>query len=385
MARRARATTYPRAGEVEVNRRLIESVVTAHLGKTFPAAQIAIYVRGQCAYENAFGVLDPEHPQSPSANLQSLFDLASVTKLFTVAAWMTFVEQGQVALDQSVCEILPEFTGARAIEPYPDPLNPGAVVQVVPLTEARADARRVTWRHLLAHNSGLPAWLPLWKLPQRAARRQRALTCAFAYPTGARVVYSDIGLILVGFALEKLAGTSLDAVIHARVTAPLGLDSIGFGPLFIDNVAPTEFYAHHNRRMCGEVHDENAWSLGGVAGHAGLFGTARDLATFGEALRTHRLLKRETLAEMTRLQAEDGTTRRGLGFALWSPDPSASGHPFSEQAFGHTGFTGTSLWIDPPRELVVACLTNRVYYGRANAEAIGAFRVALHRAIIAAC
>lgn len=365
-----------------MNLRSIESVITTHLGKTFPAAQIAIYARGQLAYENAFGVLDPENSQSSTTNLQSLFDLASVTKLFTVAALMTFVEQGRLTLDQLVCEILPEFTGARAIEPYPDPLNPGAMVQIVPPTDARADASRVTFRHLLAHNSGLPAWLPLWRLPKREARRQRALTCAFAYPTGMRVVYSDIGLILVGFALEKLAGKSLDAVIHERVTAPLGLDSIGFGPLPPDNVAPTEFYTHQNRRMRGEVHDENAWSLGGVAGHAGLFGTARDLATFGEALRTHRLLKPETLAEMTRVQAQDGATRRGIGFMLWSPDPSASGHPFSEQAFGHTGFTGTSLWIDPLRELVVACLTNRVYYGRGNAEAIGAFRVALHRAVV---
>jgi CubicO group peptidase (beta-lactamase class C family) len=133
--------------------------------------------------------------------------------------------------------------------------------------------------------------------------------------------------------------------------------------------------------MCGEVHDENAWSLGGVAGHAGVFGNARDLASFGEALRTHRLLKRETLDEMTRLQAQDGAVRRGIGFALWSPDPGAASNPLSEQSFGHLGFTGTSLWIDPTRELVIACLTNRVYYGRNNANEIGAFRVALHRTI----
>jgi CubicO group peptidase (beta-lactamase class C family) len=361
----------------------IESVVLEHLGKTFPAAQIAVYVRGQLAYEDAFGVLDPE--TSPhAATPQTRFDFASVTKLFTTAAFMTLVEQRVVSLDQRVCEVLPEFTGIRAIEPYPDPLTPHAMVHVVPPTDARADASAVTFRHLLAHNAGLPAWLPLWKLPRREARRLAVLACAFAYPMGTRVVYSDIGLILVGFALEKIAGKSLDAIVYERVTAPLGLDSIGYGPLPPEDVAPTEFYTHQQRRMRGEVHDENAWSLGGVAGHAGLFGTARDLAMFGEALRTHRLLARETLAEMTRLQAEEGVTRRGIGFTLWSPDPSASGHPFSQQAFGHTGFTGTSLWIDPARELVVACLTNRVYYGRANAEAIVAFRVALHRAIVAA-
>jgi len=358
----------------------IESLVHSHLGKTFPAAQLAIWMRGERMYLNAFGHLDPEQTSQPT-NLQTRFDFASVSKLFTVAALMTFVEEGRVALDQPVCELLPEFVGARAIEPYPDPLKPGAVVQVVSTTRARVDARQVTLRHLLAHNSGLPAWLPLWKSDKREERRATALTCAFAYPTGTRVVYSDIGLILVGFTLEKLAGESLDAIVRERVTAPLGLASVGYGPIPPDNVAPTEFYAHQQRRMCGEVHDENAWSLGGVAGHAGVFGTARDLAAFGEALRTNRLLKRETLAEMTRLQAQDGAVRRGIGFVLWSPDPDSASHPLSTQSFGHTCFTGTSLWIDPTRDLMIACLTNRVYYGRDNADALMRFRVALHRAI----
>jgi len=213
-------------------------------------------------------------------------------------------------------------------------------------------------------------------------RRAIALTCAFACPTGAHVIYSDIGLILVGFALEALGGKSLDAIVYERVAAPLGLESIGYGPLMPDNVAPTEWYAHQNRRMRGEVHDENAWSFGGVAGHAGIFGNASDLALFGEALRTNRLLSRETLAEMTRVQAHDGALRRGIGFVLRSPDPDAAGNPLSEQAFGHTGFTGTSLWIDPARDLVIACLTNRVYYGRDHAEAIIRFRVVFHRTIV---
>lgn len=359
----------------------LNSIFHEHLNKTFPAAQIAIRVRGETMYENAFGVLDPVSPDTGHTSLDTRFDFASVSKLFTIAAFTTFVEQGRIALDQPVCAILPEFVGARVIAPYPDPLKPGAFVQVVPASDARVDASRITFRNLLAHNSGLPAWLPLWKSEKRQARRITALTCDFAYPTGARVVYSDIGLILIGFALEALAGKSLDAIVYERVTAPLGLDSIGYGPIPCDNVAPTEFYAHQNRRMCGEVHDENAWSLGGVAGHAGVFGNARDLAVFGDALRTHRLLQRETLAEMTRLQAQDGAVRRGVGFALWSPDPSAASNPLSEKSFGHLGFTGTSLWIDPTRDLVVACLTNRVYYGRDNAEGIGAFRVALHRAI----
>ncbi|MBI5035695.1 MAG: serine hydrolase [Chloroflexi bacterium] len=360
----------------------IDSSAAEHLGKTFPAAQIEIRVRGEIVYANAFGFLDSE-TKSRVTNHESRFDLASVSKLFTVTAFMTLVEQGRVALDQPVCEILADFVGERAITAYPDPLKPGAFVQVVPEQNARADASRVTFRNLLTHNSGLPAWLGLWKIDSREKRRDAAIQSAFAYPLGARVVYSDIGLILLGFAIEKITGQSLDQAVRERVTQPLGLDSIGYGPISCDNVAPTEFYAHQNRRMCGEVHDENAWSLGGVAGHAGLFGCARDLAAFGEMYRQGGapLLKRETVEEMTCLQAQDGAVRRGIGFALWSPDPGAASNPLSERTYGHTGFTGTSLFIDPQRDLVAAVLTNRVYYGRNNANAIGEFRVALHRAV----
>ncbi len=359
--------------------------ITNYLPKTFPAAQIEIIHRGESVFSECFGYLDPE-TQLQTTNRQTRFDLASVSKLFTVAALMTCVEEGRVALDQRVGEFLPEFSGARPIAPYPDPLHPGGFVQVVDADNERVDAGAVTFRHLLAHNSGLPAWLPLWKLPTQDALRVRAATLQtnFAYPTGTRVVYSDIGLIVLGWALEKICAASLRDSVHARVTAPLGLASISFGPIDADNAAPTEFYAHQGRRMCGEVHDENAFALGGVAGHAGLFGAAREVARFGEVLRRggEGWLKQETIDEMTRLQVQDGAVRRGLGFALWSPDPAAASHPLSEKSFGHLGFTGTSLWIDPARELVIACLTNRVYYGRENVGAMSAFRVALHRAIV---
>jgi CubicO group peptidase (beta-lactamase class C family) len=174
--------------------------------------------------------------------------------------------------------------------------------------------------------------------------------------------------------------------VAERVTEPAGLERthylpIGPGWAPADNVAPTELCAWRGRRVAGEVHDENAASLGGVAGHAGLFSTAADVAAFGQIFLDggQPLLRADTVAEMTKPQHED----RGLGFALWSPDPTASGHPFSTRAFGHTGFTGTSLWIDPERELVVALLTNEVYHGRANRR-IGALRSALHRAVVAA-
>jgi len=206
--------------------------------------------------------------------------------------------------------------------------------------------------------------------------------------------------------IETLTGQRLDAAIRDRVTLPLGLKRTGFRPLpaaaqgspgtpdvpgTLDvpaNIAPTEFCAWRGRRIVGEVHDENAWRLGGIAGHAGIFSTAADIAAFGQCLLDGGapLLSKATVAEMTRIQAEAGSpherVRRGLGFALWSADPEASSNPFSQRVFGHTGFTGTCLWIDPERALVVAFLTNEVYHGR-EGRGIGALRVAVHRSIVA--
>jgi CubicO group peptidase (beta-lactamase class C family) len=389
----------------------IEAVIHQYLGRTFPAAALIITRDDDEVYARAFGTLDPaaDNSQLPMlkhrfavtnyqlpVTLDTLFDLASVTKLFTVTALMTYVEAGRIALDQPVCAVLTEFVGARRITPYPHPLKPGEVVIVVPSTAETADAGRVTFRHLLTHSSGLPAWLPLFREGSRERAYQMALQSEFAYPMGGRVVYSDIGLILLGLALERIAGQRLDAIVRERVTKPLGLESIMYNPtktpkgfrnlsgLDVPNSAPTEICAWRKRRLTGEVHDENAGGMDGIAGHAGLFGTAREVAALGQMyLRGGApLLKRETMQELTHLQAQDGDVRRGLGFALWSPNLDASSNPFSPQTYGHTGFTGTSLWIDPTRELVVACLTNRVYYGRDNADDLARFRVMLAQAIV---
>jgi CubicO group peptidase (beta-lactamase class C family) len=274
----------------------------------------------------------------------------------------------------------------RPVAPYEDPLNPGRMV-LPDVENEMVDATKVTFRNLLAHNSGLPAWRPLFKETGAAEARHKALTTPFFYQTGRRVVYSDIGLILLGMAVEKLCGLRLDEAVYQRVTRPLRLRSTSFLPIGekrydSTNIAPTEICPWRGRRIVGEVHDENAARLGGIAGHAGLFSTAADLVWFGQMFLDEGkpLLKPETVAEMTRPQAEQGPTRRGLGFALWSPDAENSSNPFSQRAFGHTGFTGTSLWIDPERQLVVALLTNRVYYGR-DPAGIQAYRVRVHRAI----
>lgn len=375
-----------------------------------PAAQLVVRWRGEVVFARAYGYLDPEtrtHPTQPDTR----FDMASVTKLFAVTAFMTLVEEGRVALDQPVCTVLPAFAGLRPIRPYEDPLAPGGLVTVSEAAE-QVDAGAVTFRHLLIHTSGLPAWRPLFQEPDAEAARQLALNTFFSYPTGARVVYSDIGLILLGMAMETLTSQPLDVAVRERVTAPLGLKQTGYLPVSLQpsaaggpspegalhpsssaslsilppsDIAPTEFCTWRGRRMVGEVHDENAWRLGGVSGHAGIFSTAAEIAAFGQCYLDGGapLLRAATVAEMTRLQAETGAVRRGLGFVLWSPDPEASSHPFGPRTFGHTGFTGTSLWIDPDRALVVALLTNDVYYGR-QGRGIAPLRVAVHQAIVAA-
>ncbi len=366
------------------------------IGVVTPAAQLVVRFHGDVVFSEAFGWLDPETRAYPTQR-DTLFDMASVSKLFTVTAFMTLVEEGRVALDTPVGAVLPEFGGLRPIQPYEDPLNPGGMVAVAE-NSGFVDASRITFHDLLTHTSGLPAWRPLYRQPSVEAARQMASDTFFSYPTGTQVVYSDIGLILLGMAIERLTGQSLDAAVRNHVTAPLELRNTRYLPVAsvesvqaVENIAPTEFCAWRNRRIVGAVHDENAYRLGGVAGHAGVFSTAEDIAAFGQMFldrptgqrRGFPLLLSSTVDAMTRCYTDGIGTRRGLGFALWLPDPEASSNPFSQRAFGHTGFTGTCLWMDPERNLVVALLTNEVYNGRQN-RGIAGLRVAVHQAIIAA-
>lgn len=354
-----------------------------------PAIQLVIRRHGRVIYQGHAGWLDPERQAHPAGD-DTLFDLASLTKLFTTTGFMLLVEAGRVALDQPVATVLPEFSGQRPVRPYEDPLHWGQMVPPIENQPLIVDASQITFRHLLTHTSGLPAWRPFKDQPDAPAARRLALETFFSYAPGTRILYSDVGLILLGMAVERLARKPLERWIEDQIAAPLHLSNTRFFPLSAGevpadpgNVAPTEFCRWRGRRIVGEVHDESASRLGGVAGHAGLFANAADLATFGQMFLDggHPLLRRETVSEMVREQAANDEARRGLGFHLWSPDPEASSNPFSPQTFGHTGFTGTSLWIDPRRTLVVALLTNEVYYGRDDRK-IGALRVRVHRAIV---
>ena len=175
------------------------------------------------------------------------------------------------------------------------------------------------------------------------------LKSAFAYPTGTRVVYSDVGFMVLGRVIESLTAWPLDQAMRMLVQRPLNL-SIRYGPVTDHPVAPTEVCPWRHRRLVGEVHDENAASLHGIAGHAGLFGTAADVATLGQVFLAEGdgFLSPRLVHESIRRQIDN----RGLGWLMRSPEGSPSGRSFSETSFGHTGFTGTSLWVDPQRQLV---------------------------------
>ncbi|NPA90153.1 MAG: beta-lactamase family protein [Chloroflexi bacterium] len=364
----------------------LDRLLTSGLGRVYTAAAVHIRHRGETIYERVVGHPNPEASPTP-ARIDTLFDLASLTKLFTTTAFLTLVDEGIISLTTPVADVLPEFQGLRPIRPYEHPLNPGEWVTVDP--DGEVDAGTITFHHLLTHTSGLPPWHPLYRLPTDRIR-PTVLHTFFSYQPGTHVLYSDVGLILLGWAVEALTGLPLDRAIQERVADPLGLTTLAYRPVgrtrFQPNIAATEVCAFRGRRMWGEVHDENAWALGGIAGHAGLFATVRDVAAFGQAW-LDRLGDRGTLPisghlarQAVREQARENEVRRGWGWALRAPVPEGFTYPLGEQAFGHTGFTGTSLYIDPEREVVIAALTNRVYFGR-DPQGITAWRRALHEEV----
>jgi CubicO group peptidase (beta-lactamase class C family) len=330
----------------------------------FPGAISVVGTRDGVLASYAVGRIDWS-ANAPVPDERTLWDLASLTKVVGMTtAMMQLVEQERVDLDAPVVRYLPEFAGDGK--------------------------ERVTIRHLLTHSSGLPSWRPLYK---EATTADTALAVVFATALdtvpGARMVYSDLGAILLGKVVERVSGESLDAYVARHVTGPLGMTSTMYRPdaSLRDRVAPTEFDPWRQRHIRGEVHDENAYALGGVSGHAGLFSTAADLTRFarmllsGGTLDGVRVLRPATIAQFTAVQ-DPGLSHRALGWETPSGQNSA-GRRMSARAFGHTGFTGTSLWMDPERGVFVLLLTNRVNPSRQNTR-IGLVRVALADAAIAA-
>ena len=296
-------------------------------------------------------------PERIAATVDTIFDLASLTKpLATTLLALMAVEAGTIRLDDPAAVYLDEFD--------------------------REGVRGITLRHLLTHTSGLPKWVPLYVTPGDPARVVAAIAALpLVAPIGADVLYSDPNFIVLGIALERATGRTLDILFDVAVARPLGLASTGFRPepSARGRIAASETGNAYERGMAGElagdysawrtdvvwgeVHDGNAHFLGGVAGHAGLFGTAREATRLAEQFLPGGALLHEpaTLALVRTNFTPGGAEHRSIGWMLASSPNCSAGPAMPPDAFGHTGFTGTSVWVDPHARRVVTLLTNRTH------------------------
>lgn len=338
----------------------------------FPGAVLAVGWKGQLSIHPSGRLARGSKARKVAAD--SIYDVASLTKpIVTSTAAMMLMQQQRLDLDAPVENYIPDFSAAAKSDPDP------------------AWRARVSVRMLLLHNSGLPAHRDFYKEAKgHAAILARVLAEPLVREPGTQIEYSDLGFILLGEIIERLTGESLDAVAAREIFLPLGMDRSMFNPprRLRPEIAPTEIDSAYRRRLiCGEVHDENAWAMGGIVGHAGLFSTAGDVAIFAQMILNggiyghRRLLSRAIVEEFTSKVAI-GNSAGTTGWDVPS-ERSSSGRYFSSKSFGHMGFTGTTLWIDPEKDLFVILLTNRVNPTRANQQ-IRQVRPAVHDAIIEA-
>jgi serine-type D-Ala-D-Ala carboxypeptidase len=371
-----------RWSEVEsaFNRAVEEGVV--------PGAAIVARRGGEIAFEGAFGSRQTVPERSPM-KLDTVFDLSSLTKaLATSVAVMMLARDGKFRLDDRVPRFFPDF-GVHG-------------------------KTTITFRHLLAHCSGLAAWRPLHERIAEIERNGRINFMAsygakeFAYeqvhrdtleaPPGTKTIYSDLGFILLGETIERVASVALNRFCRDKLFRPLGLKSTGFVDISLarsrrlepvpDMFAATEECPTRKRILVGEVDDENAYAMGGVAGHAGLFAPVREVDRIAAELIASYAGRSEYVPQKiirefwTRDATVEGSTW-ALGWDTPTPEGSSSGRHFSPNSVGHLGFTGTSIWIDPEREIAITMLTNRVHPKRQN-QAIREFRPKIHDLIMEA-
>ena len=353
----AHPTAATRAASTKALRDTLQSILDrAVADSAFPGAIAVIGTHSGPLVTVTAGHLD--WAKSPRPTASTLWDMASLTKVIGMtSAMMQLVERGKVDLDAPVQKYLPEWTGTNK--------------------------DKVTVRHLITHQSGLPAFKQYYKVnaPPDSILKLFIATPLDTLP-GVRMIYSDIGAILLGKIVERVSGETLDGYLAHHVFKPLGMKDTRYKPpvSLRPRIAPTENDPWRGRHLVGEVHDENAYALGQVSGHAGLFSTAHDLDRLaraylnGGALGGGRLAKAATITQFTTV-ADSTFSSRALGWDTPSPHSSA-GRFMRRPAFGHTGFTGTSLWIAPQHDLYVMLLTNRVNPTRANTK-IGPVRVAV--------
>ena len=337
--------------------------------RAFPGAAYGVLLNGEIVALQATGRFTYDST-SPAVAPSTIFDLASVTKVVaTTAIAMLLYDRALLSLDVRLGDILPEFVNTSRSDP---------------------DRRRVTIRSLLAHSSGLPGYARLFEQNRTPeAMWHTLLHLPLEAAPGTRSEYSDIGFMLLGRALEVLSGRPLAAMFQSEVAAPLGLKTACFNPPagLRDSIPPTENDTTFRHRVIqGEVQDENCFALGGIAGHAGLFASAHDVLRFAACILAGgkkpdggQLFRPETVQLFATRQTAPANTTRALGWDTPSR-PSSSGKSFSDRSIGHLGYAGTSLWIDPARQLAVVLLTNRTWPDRLN-KSIQQVRPAFHDAM----
>jgi CubicO group peptidase (beta-lactamase class C family) len=367
----------------------VESALDEAVGRgVFPGAVLLVSVNGEVVFERAAGLrsVDPERaPMRPEV----VFDLSSLTKpLATTVAFMLLVKDRRLTIDDRVTRFFHNF-GVHG-------------------------KGHVTFRQLLSHSSGLAAYRPFYReiikieragklnfVASRGAKEhvyEQIHREKLEYPPGTRAVYSDLGFMLLGQAIETVTRQTLDRFCQDRIFRPLRLRAMSFIDLsqvrarrlepVAEMIAATERCPVRKRVLCGEVHDENAYAMGGVAGHAGLFGSARDVDTLATALERslagdESLLPESLVREMWTVDADVPGSTRTLGWDTPSPRDSSAGTKMSPHTVGHLGFTGTSVWLDLERKIHVVLLSNRVHPSRDN-DKLREFRPRIHDLVMSA-
>lgn len=342
---------------------IIENAISVH---DFPSAVLVVGDSNDVIYQNSYGRLTYEDDAKPTT-MSTIYDLASVTKVIaTTSSIMRLYDEGKIDLDAPVAKYIPQF--------------------------AVNDKGDITVRNLLLHNSGLPAWTPFYQLYTTADEVRNAIySCEKVYPTGTKTVYSDYNAVILGDLVKIISNVPLNLYSKEYVFLPLGMIDTGYLlPTSLDyRIAPTEYDTYwRNELLKGYVHDETAAILGGVSGNAGLFSTGPDLYKFmrmmlkdGRYIDERKMPAKTTESQLFSPQTVELFTTKaaGLGYdntrALgWDTKPEATKYPpqcgnkFSENCFGHTGYTGTSVWCDRDKNLIIIFLTNRVYPKRGNEE-----------------
>lgn len=342
--------------------------------RIIPAISVAVGRNGNIVYKKAFGRI---FETGEAIDITTQFDIASLTKIYTGSCFMKLIEQGFFYLDQPIAEIFPRMGELKPIEKDWN-------------TIGYCDGSKVTWRHVLTHTTGM-GWTrekTRPSLPGIDRSLDVIYDLPFAYRPGEHVVYSDIPIILMGKAMELVTKTTLDHLVQDLILNPLSLKNTGYKIIDLKDssagrgeyirIPPTEYDdIYRKKRVWGQVHDENAWTMGGVAAHAGIFSTAEDLCRFMTAFAGWRreggLLSKKTALEMSSLQVEEEGDRRGLIWQLSGSTPESYTSKLSQCAYGHAGFTGCFAWNDPIKGLSIVLLSNDVYNGRENRK-LAAFR-----------